>query len=53
MEQAPELLSLNSLSTNTHHFQGQAVQNPPHFLITAAQPVKAPPERVGETGLQA
>lgn len=47
-EQALELLYPNSLSTNTHHFQ---VHNPPHFLITAAQPVKTPPERVGESGV--
>lgn len=35
-EQALELLYLNSQSTNTHGLQGEAVQNPSHFLMSAA-----------------
>lgn len=36
VEQALELLYLNSQSTNIHGLRGEAVQNPSHFLRSAA-----------------
>lgn len=50
MEQALELFYLTSQSTNSHHLQEEAVQNPSHFLISAAQRITHAPERVGEAG---
>lgn len=52
-EHALELLYLKGLSTNTHHLQGEAVQNPSHFLMSAAQHIPHPPERGGGRAPQA
>lgn len=49
-EQALELLYLNSQSTNTHG-QGEAVQKPSHFLMSAALAYhRFLRERTGEAG---
>lgn len=50
MEQALELFYLTSQSTNSHHLQEEVVQNPSHFLISAAQRITHAPERVEEAG---
>lgn len=53
MEQALEPLYLNSQSTNTQGLQGEAVQNPPHFLMSAAPAYQIPQReraRHGPTG---
>lgn len=50
VEQALELLYLNLLSTNTHRLQREAMQNPSHFLMSAARRIPDSPERAGEAG---
>lgn len=50
MEQALEVLYLNSLSTNTRHLQGEAVQNRSHFLVSAALVSHMPQRQLGRQG---